>query len=94
MKSENARTPGHTAVSGEDVQQVPDDGVADKKFSGLFCRHALEDLGDEDRHPILTPALDGNSETLIRLLLDVHDSNAIADADRIVEAVVENLAVL
>ena len=52
---------------------VPDDGIADEELAGLFGRHALEDFRNEDRHPVLSTALDRNSESLGRLLLDIDD---------------------
>ena len=81
-------------MSSEDVQQVPDDGVADKELPGLLGRHPLEDLGDEDGHPVFSPALDRDAEALVRLLLDVDDSDAFADAHVAVQTVVEDLGVL
>ena len=88
------RTRVHQVTLQCPVQQVPDDGVADKELPGLLGRHPLEDLGDEDGHPVFSPALDRDPEALVRLLLDVDDSDAFADAHVAVQTVVEDLGVL
>jgi len=65
----------HRLVVGGVPQLLPvhrQDGVAHVESFGLVGGHASEDLRDEDGHPVLAPALDGDAQAVVVRLDDPH----------------------